>query len=121
MRCKLERHLYSAKNAQEEYEAMRSESRQGISVSAEELHRIDQIVSPLIKQGQSIHMICVNHADEIMLDEKTIYNYIDAGLLSVRNIDLPRKVRYRKRPKKKQLKLTKFVSAVVVMKIFRII
>lgn len=73
MRCKLERHLYSGKNAQDEYEAMRSESRQGISVSAEELNRIDQIVSPLIKQGQSIHMICVNHADEIMLDEKTIY------------------------------------------------
>lgn len=62
MRCKLERHLYSGKNAQDEYEAMRSESRQGISVSAEELNRIDQIVSPLIKQGQSIHMICVNHA-----------------------------------------------------------
>lgn len=107
MRCKLERHLYSAKNAQDEYEAMRSESRQGISVSAEELNRIDQIVSPLIKQGQSIHMICVNHADEIMLDEKTIYNYIDAGLLSVRNIDLPRKVRYRKRPKKKTVKVDK--------------
>ena len=107
MRCKLERHLYIAKNAQDEYEAMRSESRQGISVSAEELNRIDQIVSPLIKQRQSIHMICVNHADEIMLDEKTIYNYIDAGLLSVRNIDLPRKVRYRKRPKKKTVKVDK--------------
>lgn len=107
MRCKLERHLYIAKNAQDEYEAMRSESRQGISVSAEELNRIDQIVSPLIKQRQSIHMICVNHADEIVLDEKTIYNYIDAGLLSVRNIDLPRKVRYRKRPKKKTVKVDK--------------
>lgn len=107
MRCKLERHLYIAKNAQDEYEAMRSESRQGISVSAEELNRIEQIVSPLIKQRQSIHMICVNHADEIVLDEKTIYNYIDAGLLSVRNIDLPRKVRYRKRPKKKTVKVDK--------------
>ena len=35
-----------------------------------------------------------------MLDEKTIYNYIDAGLLTVGNIDLPRKVRYRVRKKK---------------------
>ena len=25
-----------------------------------------------------------------MLDERTIYNYVDAGLLSVGNIDLPR-------------------------------
>ena len=102
MRCKLERHLYIAKNAQDEYEAMRSESRQGISVSAEELNRIDQIVSPLIKQGQSIHMICVNHADEIMLDFH--------GKSVIENAR-----------RKKQLKLTKLVSVVVVMKIFRII
>ena len=43
----------------------------------------------------------------IMLDEKTIYNYIDAGLLSVGNIDLPRKVRYRVRKKKKPVRVDK--------------
>lgn len=42
-----------------------------------------------------------------MLDEKTIYNYIDAGLLSVGNIDLPRKVRYRVRKKKKTVRVDK--------------
>ena len=42
-----------------------------------------------------------------MLDEKTIYNYIDAGLLSVGNIDLPRKVRYRIRKKKKPVRVDK--------------
>ena len=42
-----------------------------------------------------------------MLDEKTIYNYIDAGLLSVGNIDLPRKVRYRPRKKKKTVRIDK--------------
>jgi IS30 family transposase len=42
-----------------------------------------------------------------MLDEKTIYNYIDAGLLSVGNIDLPRKVRYRVRKKKKSVRVDK--------------
>ena len=42
-----------------------------------------------------------------MLDEKTIYNYIDAGLLTVGNIDLPRKVRYRVRKKKKPVKVDK--------------
>ena len=54
MRCKLERHLYSGKNAQDEYEAMRSESRQGISVSAEELNRIDQDCFATYKTG-TIH------------------------------------------------------------------
>ena len=42
-----------------------------------------------------------------MLDEKTIYNYIDAGLLSVDNIDLPRKVRYRARSHKKPVRVDK--------------
>ena len=105
--CKLERHLYDAKSAQKEYEATRSESRQGFAVTPAELDRIDQIISPLIKQGQSIHQICVNNADEIMLDERTIYNYVDAGLLSAGNIDLPRKVRYKVRKKKPAVRVDK--------------
>jgi len=102
--CKLERHLYEAKSAQREYEATRSESRQGFAVTPAELDRIDQIISPLIKQGQSIHQICANNADEIMLDERTIYNYVDAGL---GNIDLPRKVRYKVRKKKPSVRVDK--------------
>ena len=105
--CKLERHLYEAKSAQKEYEATRSESRQGFAVTPAELYRIDRIISPLIKQGQSIHQICVNNADEIMLDERTIYNYVDAGLLSVGNIDLPRKVRCKVRRKKPSVRVDK--------------
>ena len=105
--CKLEKHIYSAKSAQKNYETTRSESRQGIAITPEELKRVDAIVSPLVKLGQSIRMICVNNADDIMLDEKTIYNYIDAGLLTVDNIDLPRKVRYRTRSHKKPVRVDK--------------
>lgn len=107
MRCKLDRHLYDAKLAQKEYESTRSESRQGISISPKELKRIDELITPLVKQGQSIHMICVNNIDDIMLDEKTIYNYIDANLLTANNIDLPRKVRYRSRSHKKPVRVDK--------------
>ena len=105
--CTLKKKVYDAKEAQKEYEVVRSESRQGINLTAEELRRVDDIIAPLIRQGQSIHHICVNNADEIMLDERTIYNYIDAGLLSVGNIDLPRKVVYRKRKGKKTVRVDK--------------
>lgn len=37
--------------------------------------------------------------------EKTLYNYIDATLFDVRNIDLPRKVKYRPRYKKPEFKV----------------
>lgn len=105
--CKYQRHLYDAKYAQQEYEDIRSESRQGFAISDEELKRIDAIVSPLVKQGHSVHHICIEHGAEIMLDEKTIYNYIDAGLLTAGNIDLPRKVRFRVRKKKKAVRVDK--------------
>ena len=42
-----------------------------------------------------------------MLDERTIYNYVDAGLLSVGNVDLPRKVRYKVRKKKPSVRVDK--------------
>lgn len=105
--CKLRRHLYDAKLALTEYETVRSESRQGFATTPTELKRIDDVIAPLVKQGQSIHQICANNTDLIMLDERTIYNYIDAGLLSVGNLDLPRKVRYKARKKKKPLRVDK--------------
>lgn len=105
--CKLKRHLYDAKAAQKAYEESLSQSRQGFAISYDELRRIDGIVSPLIRQGQSIHHIYQNNKDLIMCDERSIYNYIDAGLLSVGNLDLPRKVRYRVRKKKRSVRVDK--------------
>ena len=65
------------------------------------------IISPLVQQGQSVHQIYIEHENELMCSEKTIYNYIDACLFDVRNIDLPRKVRFRERYKKPEFKVDK--------------
>lgn len=96
-KCTLEKHLYSASFAQQEYEQVRSESRSGICLSEEEAVQLDNFISPLIRKGQSIHHICVSNPSEIMFSEKTIYNYVDSGIFSAKNIDLPRKVSYRPR------------------------
>ena len=105
--CTLSKKVYDAKEAHKEYEHKRSESRKGIDLTPEELERIDSVISPLIKKGQSIHQICINNADEIMVDERTIYNYIDRGILTAGNLDLPRKVRYKKRKVKKTVRVDK--------------
>ena len=70
------------------------ESRAGINISPEELIKLDELVSPLILNGQSPYMI-LQHHPEIPYSEKTIYNYIESGALSVKNIDLPKKVKYK--------------------------
>lgn len=98
-KCTLLKKFYVAKDAQEEYEYVRSEARSGIAITESELSHLDQIITPLVKNGQSIHHICVNNADSIMYSEKTLYNYIDSGLITACNIDLPRKVKYRPRRK----------------------
>ena len=105
--CTLEKHLYDASYAQNEYKVVRSESRQGILLSENEATRLDSIISPLLKKGQSLHNICINHKDELMYDERTLYNYVDYGIFTARNIDMPRKVRMSKRKPKKNYKVDK--------------
>lgn len=99
-KCTLTKRFYSAKTAQKDYGELLKVSRVGIVNSPEEVKVIDNIISPLIQQGQSIHHIHSNNKDAIMVSEKTLYKYIEDGALSVNNIDLPRKVRYRERKKK---------------------
>lgn len=106
-KCTLLKNIYDAENAHLRSHKVVSESRSGLCVSEEEVMRLNKIISPLIKQGQSINQIYINHKDELMCSEKTIYNYIDACLFDVRNIDLPRKVRFRERYKKPEFKVDK--------------
>lgn len=87
---------------------IRSESRSGFALSEKELKQIDDIVSPLLKNGQSLHHIAIYHADEIMKSEKTLYSYINSGLFTARNIDMPRVIRMRPRKNiSKELKVDK--------------
>ena len=54
----------------------------------------------MVLNGQSVSHIFANHSEEIDFSRRTIYNYIDKCVFDVRNIDLPRKVRYKKRKTK---------------------
>ena len=106
-RCSLLKTLYDAEHAHLKAHEKISASRSGLCVSEAKVARLNQIISPLVAQGQSVNQIYINHQDELMCSEKTIYNYIDACLFDVRNIDLPRKVRFRERYKKTEFKVDK--------------
>ena len=98
--CTLSKHFYDASYAQDEYEETLKESRSGIVIDQDEINYLNSILTPLIKeQGQSIHHAVINNKNKIMHSENKIYKLIDLGLLEVRNIDLPRKVRFRQRVK----------------------
>ena len=56
---------------------------------------------PLIKdKHQSINHIYANHDDLLYFSKTTFYKYIDIGVFSLTNLDLPKKVKYKKRKKK---------------------
>ena len=105
--CTLLKYIYDPKSAQATYELVLKETRSGITYTQEEIVSINKIVTPLINKGQSPHHICINHSDELMLSESTLYRLIDLKLLDVRNIDLPRKVRYAVRQKSNPYKVDK--------------
>ena len=96
-KCNRNHAYYTAHRAHADYVKQRSTSRKGIRTSPERLMELNDLLTPLIGKGQSINHIFATHADEIGLCEKTIYNYIDMNAFHVRNIDLPKKVRYRQR------------------------
>ena len=57
-----------------------------------ELHQKDMDITPLIFQGQSPYQIVTNHP-ELDMSVRTLYSYLDDGILSARNNDLKRQVK----------------------------
>ena len=100
-KCHYDKMIYSAVRAQKEYEEKRSDSRQGPDLTTEEAKKIAGIVKPLLFKGQSPYHILMSHP-ELSISEKTLYTYIEDGVLSrfgISAIDLRRQVS-RKLPKK---------------------
>ena len=72
----------------------------GTAETPEELQELNDLISPLILKGQPLSHIFAVHSDEIPVCRRTLYNYLDQRVFQARNIDLPRRVRYKKRKKK---------------------
>ena len=98
--CSREHAYYHARKADAKSHAVQSSSRQSIHLDENEVKQLNDLVSPLIKNGQSLSHIYANHSNEIRISRRTMYRYVDSCLMDARNIDLPRKVRYKKRKKK---------------------
>lgn len=90
------KYTYNARFADRKYRECLKDSRSGIAMTRQELHKKDKIITPLIDQGQSPYQIVANHP-ELNLSVRSVYNYLDMGLLTARNVDLKRKVKFKTR------------------------
>ena len=71
-KCTLLKRIYDPSDAHEMAHQSISESRTGILSNEDDIARINGIISPLVKNGQSLHQIYIEHVDEIMCSEKII-------------------------------------------------
>ena len=98
--CRLQKYKYQAKVAQTIYEECLVKSRDGIALSKKELSELDALISPLVFKGQPIAHIYASHREEIKCSKRTLYSYFEKNLFKARNVDLPRKTKYKPRKKK---------------------
>ena len=95
-KCRKNKFFYFAEDANNDYKKILVESREGIDFENVEFRKMDKIIKEEIDKGHSFYMIVQDHP-EFDITERTLYYYQEKGYLSTKNIDLPRKVRYKKR------------------------
>lgn len=100
--CNKHKLYYNARLAQKNSDKTLAESRSGIDITPEIIDEIENTIVPLIKnQNQSVNQVYANHSDVLFFCKTTFYKYIDLGVLSLTNLDLPKKVKYKKRKSNK--------------------
>lgn len=95
-KCRKNKYFYFAEDANNDYKKILVDSREGIDFENVEFRKMDNIIKEEIDKGHSFYMIVQDHP-EFDITERTLYYYQEKGYLSTKNIDLPRKVRYKKR------------------------
>ncbi len=68
------------------------DKRSGFDITDDELKNIDEVISPLIKNGLSLYAALQTEKDEIHISESTLYRLIAARAITACNLDLHEKV-----------------------------
>ena len=97
--CRKERFTYYARKADDSYKETKSEARKGINLTPEEIYKINNVLTPLIKKGQTINHLYINHPDILDFSKPSFYNYVNNGVFEFGPLDFPRIVKYKKRKK----------------------
>lgn len=95
--CRFRHARYHAVEAQLKYECRLVESRQGISLTADELCQAVRIVKAHLQKGWSFEAIWAAYGSFLPVSVRTMHSYAERGILGLANIDLPKKVRCKPR------------------------
>lgn len=93
--CIYPRRKYTAKIAQNEYETVLVESREGIPLTKQEFYDTEQTISDAVKNGQ--HIYHAIQANNLTVSKSTVYRHIHKGYYRISTLDLPRAVKFKPR------------------------
>ena len=95
--CIKERYTYYARKADDSYREVKSEARKCINLTTEEVYGINNTLTPLIKKGQTINHLYINHPDILDFSKPSFYNYVNNGVFEFAPLDFSRIAKYKKR------------------------
>ncbi|MDO5329662.1 MAG: helix-turn-helix domain-containing protein [Coriobacteriia bacterium] len=101
--CKFPKSSYAATRAQAKYKDKLISSRTGINMTIKELKQLTESIRPLINKGQSPYAV-ITALNKININVRTLYRYMKHGIMDIPAIELPRKIRYKKRKSKLAVK-----------------
>ena len=93
--CRLEKHTYNARLAQESYHKTLVDSREGVPLTRESFYRADELLTEGVRHGQHVYHIAQTH--NLGMSVSTVYRNISKGYLSVSKLDLPRAPKFKPR------------------------
>jgi len=93
--CAYRKQFYYAKPAQQAYETLLIEAREGIPLNKQEFYEADAIITEGIKKGQRLYHIMETH--DVGFSQSSAYRHLHRGYLSASKLDFPRVVKFKAR------------------------
>lgn len=95
--CPFTKYKYDANLAQKKANNNLVLSRRGIDIDSEDFKKLDELIKTGVENNKSIYQIKIENNDNIKQSPTTLYRYINKGYLTIKRIDLPYAVTYKKR------------------------
>ena len=103
--CPMKKRYYVASGAQANYRGTLVNSRIGVHPDAETIEKMDKLLSPSVRNGQSVDAIIANNPELFAkYARSTIYGWIEDGLFSSKKHNLPFAGTRRKPHKRPEIK-----------------
>lgn len=100
-RCVLRKKYYLHDAADKQYKETLHSSREGVAMTPEQMQSLGAALQPGLALGQSVHHIMATSPDSFNVCEKSVYRYINGGLLEkAHGYDLVKAVSMKPRRKK---------------------